>query len=253
MRTPIIAGNWKMNGTRQSVDDLLYQITQTQSFAPGRQLIVFPPAVFLEQTERALSGTEIGWGAQNFYPKPSGAFTGEISAPMLTDVGCRYVLVGHSERRTLFGETDVDVAEKFVVAIQSGLTPIVCVGETLEERQQGLTFEVLRRQMEALFQLEKGITMLVQAVIAYEPVWAIGTGLTADAQTAEEVHAKLRGWVAEYDRNIAESLRILYGGSLKRSNAAELFAMPNIDGGLIGGASLDAKEFIDIAQAYPLN
>lgn len=252
MRTPIIAGNWKMHGRRQMVDDLLYQIMKGAEFAPQVQLIVLPPAVYLEQTERLLAGSTIAWGGQNFYPKPSGAYTGEISAPMLADVGCRYVLVGHSERRTLFGETDMDVAIKYTVAIENGLTPIVCVGETLEQREKGLTFEVLRRQLEALFKADegRGVRKLIQAVIAYEPVWAIGTGLNADPETAEEVHSKLREWVAEYDEHVAKSLRILYGGSVKRDNAAALFAMPNIDGGLIGGASLSPQDFIDIAAAY---
>lgn len=254
MRTPIIAGNWKMHGNRQMVDDLLYQIMKGAEFAPQVQLIVFPPAVFLEQTERLLAGSTVAWGAQNFFPKDKGAYTGEISAPMLTDVGCRYVIVGHSERRSLFGETDAQVAEKYAVAVDNGLTPIICVGETLAERERGLTFEVLRRQMQAIFAAEEGsgIRKLIQAVIAYEPVWAIGTGLNADPETAEEVHAKLREWVAEYDPNVAKSLRILYGGSVKRDNAAGLFAMPNIDGGLIGGASLSPQDFIDIAQQYKI-
>lgn len=252
MRTPIIAGNWKMHGSRQSVDDLLFHLQTAAQFAPHVQLIVFPPAVFLEQTERLLAGGVMVWGGQNFYPEASGAFTGEVSASMLTDVGCRFVIVGHSERRNLFGETDEMVARKYQVAVESGLTPIVCVGESLQQREQGLTFTVLRQQLDVLFNVPGGITKLIQAVIAYEPVWAIGTGVNASPAQAQEVHATIRAWVADYDKDIAASLRIIYGGSVKRDNAAALFAMPDIDGGLVGGASLNAREFIDIAQAFPV-
>lgn len=248
MRTPILAGNWKMNGTRGTVDDLLLALSQNVHFVPHVQLVVFPPAVFMEQTERQLAGTEVAWGGQNFYPEPAGAFTGEVSAPMLADLGCRFVLVGHSERRKLFGESNELIARKFKAAIEAGLTPVLCIGETREEREQGITFDVLREQLAGIFALGDGATPLIQAVIAYEPVWAIGTGLVAEPEVVQEVHAAVRSWVAERDKNIAQSLRILYGGSLNRKNAASLLSLPDVDGGLVGGASLNALEFLDMAH-----
>lgn len=238
-----------MNGTRNSVIALLTELNVHASTLPHINLVVFPPAIFIEQTERLLAGSTVAWGAQNMYFAPSGAFTGELSAGMLCEFGCRYILIGHSERRALFAETDEQVARKYQAALQVGLTPIVCIGETIEEREKGLTYTVLRRQLDAIFSISDEIGHLSQAVIAYEPVWAIGTGLTAEPGMAQEVHAQIRAWVTEYDKTIAESLRILYGGSLKRDNAAALFAMPDIDGGLIGGASLNAAEFLDIARS----
>ncbi len=245
---PLIAGNWKMNGTRNSAAALLDAIKKGADEVSHADLAVFPPAIFLEQTERALQGTSIAWGGQNFYFEPFGAFTGELSSGMLCEFGCHYVLIGHSERRTLLGETDHVVQLKYQMALQTGLTPIVCIGETLEERKNHLTVHVLRRQLEAIFSISDETTHLHQSVVAYEPVWAIGTGLTAQPEMAQEVHAQIREWVAEYDKQAAENLRILYGGSLKKENAAALFAMPDINGGLIGGASLNAAEFLDIAR-----
>ncbi len=246
MRKSLIAGNWKMNGTCASVDALLRAISKGASDVPG-ELAVFPAFVFLERTRRLLAGGPVAWGGQNLAAQPSGAFTGEISAGMLRDFGCRYVLVGHSERRTLYNETNEIVAAKYQAALQEGLSPILCIGETLQERELGLTYNILRAQLDAIFNLVAGVKTLARAVIAYEPVWAIGTGLTAQPETAQEVHARIRSWVAEYDIKVAENLRILYGGSLKRDGAAALFAMPDVDGGLVGGASLNAEEFLDIA------
>lgn len=248
-RKPIIAGNWKMNGTRNSVQDLLTAIKNEAPTISNADLVVFPPTVFLEQTEHLLTGTSVAWGGQNLYFEPFGAFTGEISSGMLCEFGCRYVLVGHSERRSLLGETDRQVGLKYQAALQTGLTPVVCVGETLEERNSHLTYKVLRRQLDAIFLISDEIDHLHQMVIAYEPVWAIGTGLTAQPEVAQEIHAQIRDWVAEYNPKVAKELRILYGGSLKKDNAAALFAMPDIDGGLIGGASLNATEFLDIARS----
>ncbi len=248
MRKPLIAGNWKMNGTRNSVEALLTAIKAGAESLSKVDLAVFPPAIFLEQTERLLAGTSVNWGGQNFYHEPFGAFTGEISTGMLCDFGCRYALIGHSERRQFFGETDQAVGLKYQMALHTGLTPVVCIGETLEERENQLTYTVLRRQLDAVFSSSDETDHLHQLVVAYEPVWAIGTGLTAQPEMAQEVHAQIREWVAEYDQKAANTLRILYGGSLKKNNAASLFLMPDIDGGLIGGASLNATEFLDIAH-----
>jgi len=249
MRKPLIAGNWKMNGTRNSVETLLTALKAGITAIPHVDLAVLPPAIFIEQTERLLTGTPIAWGGQNFYYEPFGAFTGEVSSGMLCEFGCHYALVGHSERRQLFGETDEQVGLKYQMALHTGLTPIVCVGETLEERNNHLTYKVLRRQLDAIFASADETDHLRQLVVAYEPVWAIGTGLTAQPEMAQEVHAQIREWVAEYDQKAADGLRILYGGSVKKDNAAALFAMPDIDGGLIGGASLNATEFLDIANS----
>lgn len=248
MRKKLIAGNWKMHGSKAGVQTLLEELVQGSDRVHKAELAVFPPYVFLEQAQRILSGTKITWGAQNVAIEASGAFTGEISAGMLREFGCHYVLVGHSERRTLYGETNAIVAAKYQAAIAAELSPVVCVGETLQQREEGLTYDVLYAQLNAIFVSDNGVANLSQAVIAYEPVWAIGTGLTATPEMAQEVHAQIRRWVAEYDKTIAQNLRILYGGSVKRDNAAALLAMPDIDGGLIGGASLNAVEFLDIAD-----
>ncbi len=250
MRKPIIAGNWKMHGSQQTVRALLQAIQSGLTGSTGAEVVVFPPYVFLDQVQRELSAsTTIAWGGQNMSAHTQGAFTGEISGGMLREFACRYVLLGHSERRTLFGESNDLVAAKFQVAITAGLSPIVCLGESLAEREKGLTDAVVRGQLEAILAVDKGLALLAETVIAYEPVWAIGTGVTASPELAQEVHAKIRGWVAEYDKTIAQGLRILYGGSVKSDNAAALFAMPDIDGGLIGGASLNATEFLDIIKS----
>jgi triosephosphate isomerase len=199
-------------------------------------------------TQAELAGTVISWGGQNLSAEQSGAFTGEVAASMLTDFGCKYVIVGHSERRTLYGEDDSQVARKYAAARAAGLKPILCVGETLEERERGVTEEVVARQLDAVINLE-GVSALADGVIAYEPVWAIGTGVTATPEQAQEVHAFIRKRVGSRDMDVADNLRILYGGSMKPDNAAELIAKPDIDGGLIGGASLKAADFLAICKA----
>lgn len=236
-----------MHGSRESVQVLLEAIKKDCNAIREVQLAVFPPYVFLQQTQSLLQHSPIVWGAQNLSSEHVGAFTGEISADMLREFGCRYVLVGHSERRSLFAETSALVARKFQIAVTTGLSPILCLGETLAERTSGETYAVIREQLEAVLSLNDGVSLFKNALIAYEPVWAIGTGVTAPAEVAQEVHAKIREWIAECNKTIAQDLRILYGGSVKRDNAAALFSMPDIDGGLIGGASLNSEEFLDIA------
>jgi triosephosphate isomerase len=243
----LVAGNWKMHGTRASVADLLAQIKHNFVENAAAEMAVFPPFVFLEQTEYVLKNTAVKWGAQNLATETKGAFTGEVSVEMLCEFGCQYVLIGHSERRALYGETDAVVAKKFAIAQQASLCPILCIGETLEQRNNGSTQEIVSRQLDAVIK-HNGIQSLQNAVVAYEPVWAIGTGLTATPEQAQEVHAHIREQVAMHSASIAQQLRILYGGSLKAANAAALFMMPDIDGGLIGGASLDAKEFLQVYQ-----
>ena len=249
MRKPIVAGNWKMNGSKASIQSLLEAIKLGVEKLNNVELIVFPPFVYLAQVQHLLEKTSIAWGAQTMSEEARGAFTGEISADMLKDFGCEYVLIGHSERRILFGETDQDVAEKYIVALRAGLKPIICVGETLEERNAGTTSQVITRQLKSILSISPYSDALTQSIIAYEPVWAIGTGLAAKPEDAQKVHALIRKTIAEVDKGVAEQLRILYGGSVKRDNATALFAMPDIDGGLIGGASLDAPEFLGIAES----
>lgn len=248
MRRKLVAGNWKMNGSLESIRGLLQGIKEGAAQVAAVELAVFPPFVYLGLVEQQLSGTAIGWGTQNLSEHASGAYTGEVAGPMLKDFHCAYVIVGHSERRTLYGETDDLVARKFAAARKVGLKPILCVGETLEERDQGVTEAVVERQLKAVLDLE-GVEAFNDAVIAYEPVWAIGTGRTATPQQAQEVHAFIRAKLAERNSAVAAKARILYGGSMKAANAKELLAMADIDGGLIGGASLEAKEFLAIAQA----
>jgi len=246
----MVAGNWKMHGSRASISALLDGIIRGMDQAREVDTVVCPPFVYLAQVADQLAGCAVAWGAQNLCQVPeSGAYTGEISAAMLEDFDCRYVIVGHSERRNIYGENDALVAAKMVVARQATLTPIVCVGELLEERQGGNTETVVGRQLDALLKAEGGLDALRQAVLAYEPVWAIGTGMTATPQQAQEVHAFIRERVAQHDQALAQQLRILYGGSVKPDNAAELFTMSDIDGGLIGGASLQAGDFLAICRA----
>ncbi|MDT8388697.1 MAG: triose-phosphate isomerase, partial [Thiogranum sp.] len=212
------------------------------------RIAVCPPFVYIPLVSELLSESKIAWGSQDISDQESGAFTGEVSGPMLTDFGCSYAIVGHSERRALYAEDDAFTARKFAAARRPGLTPILCVGESLEERDAGITEDVVARQLDAVIDLE-GIAALGDAVIAYEPVWAIGTGKTASPQQAQDVHAFIRGKLAGLDQGIADKVQILYGGSVKGSNAAELFAMQDIDGGLIGGASLQADDFLAICRA----
>lgn len=247
MRQKLIAGNWKMNGSQESADHLLKSIKARADEVKQAELAVFPPYVFLEKTAEILSDTPIAWGAQNVSHEDNGAFTGEISAQMLTDYGCRYVIVGHSERRTLYKESNETVAAKFMTALRCGLRPILCVGETLAQRESGVTQQVVSDQLAAVLALAKNPTELSQTVIAYEPIWAIGTGRQASPEQAQEVHQAIRTQCRSMDKWLGDQMRILYGGSVKPDNAAGLFAMPDIDGALVGGASLDADKFIDIA------
>ena len=246
MRSSLIAGNWKMNGSLQSVIELVEAIVAGDS--GNANLAVCPPAIFLMKVGGMLADSRIALGAQNVCDQESGAFTGEISAAMLRESGCRYAIVGHSERRSLYGESDQLVAARFAMAISAGLTPILCVGETLDERDQGVTEAVVARQLDAVLETS-GINGIRQAVIAYEPVWAIGTGVVATPEQAQAVHAFIRARLAETDDAVAQQVQILYGGSMNPSNAAELLSQTDIDGGLIGGASLKAADFLAIAQA----
>ena len=248
-RTPLVAGNWKMHGTGAENAALIDGIKGGMAGFAGVRVLVCPPHVFLADVARMLAGTEIALGAQDVSDRTgTGAYTGEISGAMLGDVGCRYAIVGHSERRALYGDTNERVAEKFVAAQASGLVPILCVGETLEQREQEQTERIVAAQVRAVLDTA-GVGAFADAVIAYEPVWAIGTGLTASPDQAQEVHAQIRGMIAALDATIASQLTVLYGGSVKGANAAELFAMQDIDGGLIGGASLKHEEFLAICRA----
>ncbi len=247
MRRKFVAGNWKMNGSKSSIRRLLDDL-KSGSASLACDIAVCPPAIYIPYVSELLQGTKIQIGAQNVADQDLGAYTGEISSDMLKENGCRYALVGHSERRALYGESDDLVAKRFAAARRKGIIPILCVGESLAEREAGDTEKVIGRQLDAVIKLE-GIESLAQAVLAYEPVWAIGTGKTASPAQAQEVHAFIRTKLAGLNAKIADQLIIQYGGSVKGSNAAELFAMPDIDGGLIGGASLTADEFLAIAKA----
>jgi len=248
MRQSLVVGNWKMNGSKESIQTLLAAVKQGLGDDVKTQVGVCPPFIYIPYVSELLKDSQIAWGAQNVSQQNSGAFTGETEINMLADFGCTYVIVGHSERRSLYGESDSLVAEKFAKTQSIGLTPILCVGELLEEREAGNTEQVVARQLDAVID-SQGVEVLEKAVIAYEPVWAIGTGKTATPQQAQDVHAFIRQRIAEKNAAIAEKVQILYGGSVKGANAKELFAMTDIDGGLIGGASLKADEFVTICQA----
>jgi triosephosphate isomerase len=246
MRPSLIAGNWKMNGDMQSVIELVEGIKAGD--AGKAQLTVCPPSIFLMKVGGMLADSGVALGAQNVCDQASGAFTGEISAEMLKQSGCRYAIVGHSERRALYMESDELVAARCAMAVESGLTPILCVGETLQERDQGMTEQVVARQLDAVIG-SKGMSVMAHAVIAYEPVWAIGTGKVATPAQAQAVHAFIRGKLAAIDVSVADKIQILYGGSMNPANASELLSQPDIDGGLIGGAALKAADFLAIAQS----
>ena len=248
MRVKLVAGNWKMNGNLASNQALLQALVPALSPIPGVTCAVCAPFPYLFQLRQALRGSGIGWGAQDLCQFDDGAYTGGVSAAMLADFGCRYVIVGHSERRGVFGEADNIIAIKFAQALKAGLTPILCVGETLAERESGVTEGTIARQLDAVV-AHAGVRALAQAVVAYEPVWAIGTGKTAMPDQAQAVHAFIRGRVAARDAATGAGMSILYGGSVKAANAARLFSMPDIDGGLIGGASLIVEEFAAICRA----
>ena len=248
MRRPLIAGNWKMHGSRAENAELIEAMLLGLPDQTPFDIAVCPPFVYLWEVGRLLKASSIALGAQSVCAEQVGAFTGEASAAMLKDVGCKYVIVGHSERRAIYKEDDALVARKFLAVQAQGLIPILCVGETLEERERGQTMQVVSRQLTAVLDLA-GVAALRTAVIAYEPVWAIGTGKNATPEQAQEVHAHIRNAIAARDAKIAAGVRILYGGSVKAANARELFAMPDVDGGLVGGASLKADEFLKICAA----
>ena len=248
MRGRLVAGNWKMHGSLAANQRLLEGLKAGLGAAGRAAYAVCPPYPYLAQVQSVLTGSPIAWGGQNLSQHAQGAYTGEVSGAMLREFGCQYVLVGHSERRALYGETDKLVADKFQAAQGAGLTPILCLGETLQEREGGVTEIVVGRQLAAVLDTS-GVGALANAVLAYEPVWAIGTGRTATPEQAQAVHAFIRGVVARRDAKLAAGLTVLYGGSVKAGNAKELFAMPDIDGGLIGGAALVIEDFIAICRA----
>jgi triosephosphate isomerase (TIM) len=248
MRRPMVAGNWKMHGSRASNQSLLAELDSYVRPDWPIDVVVFPPYVYIADAARLLEDGCIMVGAQDVCAESGGAFTGQVGAAMLKDVGCRFVIVGHSERRRWYHEDDALVARKFAAALTGGLTPVLCVGETLEEREAHQTEAVVGRQVDAVIAMH-GVGGFAGAVLAYEPVWAIGTGRTASPEQAQAVHAFLRNRIHAHDAKMAAHLRILYGGSVKAGNAAELFAMPDVDGGLVGGASLSADEFRQICAA----
>jgi triosephosphate isomerase len=248
LRRPLVAGNWKMHGSRAEAERLAGGLIAQGAGTGMAEVVVCPPFVHLAAVGRMLAGSRIALGAQDVCAEEPGAHTGEIAASMLADIGCRHVIVGHSERRAMYGEGDALVARKFQAAQRHGLIPILCVGETLAERDSGATESVVLRQLDTVL-AAAGAGAFAGAVVAYEPVWAIGTGRTATPEQAQEVHALVRGRIGQKDGRIAASLRVLYGGSVKAGNALELFAMPDVDGGLIGGASLKAEEFVAICRA----
>jgi triosephosphate isomerase (TIM) len=246
MRRPFIAGNWKMNTNRASAVALAEAVAKQAASLEGVDLAVCPPSCYLDAVGRAIAGSKVALGAQNMYHEKDGAFTGELSAAMLCDLGCKYVILGHSERRHILGETDAAINKKVYAALAARLTPIVCVGELLSEREAGQTLAVIQSQFDGSL---AGLSaeQMATIVIAYEPVWAIGTGKVATPQQAEDVHLGLRKIIRErYNSSIADSVRLQYGGSVKPDNAAELLKQPDIDGALVGGASLKADQFLGI-------
>ena len=248
MREFLVAGNWKMNGSTAASEALVSGIVAGVPEGSGFRLLVCPPFPYLASVAKLVAGSKVALGAQNVSEHEAGAFTGETSPSMLKDVGCDYVIVGHSERRAIYGETSVQVAAKFQAALAAGLIPILCVGETLEEREAGTTERVIDEQLDAVLDTA-GVESFTSAVIAYEPVWAIGTGMTATPEQAQDVHRHIRARLAGQNADLAEKVQILYGGSMKGENAPGLLSMPDIDGGLIGGASLKASSFLAIAEA----
>ncbi|MGE8219422.1 MAG: triose-phosphate isomerase [Stenotrophomonas acidaminiphila] len=247
MRRTIVAGNWKLHGSRQFATELVGQVAAGLPLQ-GVELVILPPLPYLGDLVEDFEGTALAFGSQDVSSNEKGAYTGEVSAAMLVDVGARYGLIGHSERRQYHHESSALVARKFVAAVHAGLVPVLCVGETLEQREAGQTEQVIAAQLAPVLELA-GVDAFAGAVVAYEPVWAIGTGRTASPEQAQAVHAFIRGEVAGRDARIADSLPILYGGSVKPDNAAELFSQPDVDGGLVGGASLVAADFLAIARA----
>ncbi|MBW9247818.1 MAG: triose-phosphate isomerase [Acidithiobacillus ferriphilus] len=252
MRPIMVAGNWKMNGLSADAVHLTQAILHAEMEPMRPEVVIFPPFTLLHAVSQEAKSSALRWGGQNLFWEASGAYTGEISGAMLRDMGCRYVLIGHSERRQIFAESDAQVAQKVKMALLSGLTPVVCVGETEVERAQGATEAVIHRQVEAILPLLNLEASQPNMIIAYEPIWAIGTGLSASPEQAQAVHAFIRGLVAAYSTQLAKRLLLLYGGSVKGNNAAALFDQADIDGGLVGGASLQVGEFIQICRAAEL-
>lgn len=249
MRTPLIAGNWKMHGSREQVRALLSALLPLAPSYDSVEFAVMPPAVFLPQVASMLSGSVVRYGAQDVSDEAAGAFTGEIAADMLAELGCQYVIVGHSERRARHGETNACVARKSMAAWAADLIPVICVGETLAQREADETLHIVEQQLAAVLTLADNLPSLPQMVVAYEPVWAIGTGKVATPEQAQAVHEAIRKQLHAKDAVLASETRILYGGSVKPSNAKALFEMPDIDGALVGGASLVAEQFIQIGAS----
>lgn len=248
MRKILVAGNWKLNGSLANTESLIGGILSGMDKVNAADVAICPPFPYLSKAQSLLAGSAVKLGSQDVSDQEGGAFTGEVSASMLAEFDCHYAIVGHSERRSLFAEDDDFTARKFAAAQKAGLVPILCVGELLEEREQGITEDVVARQLDAVLKLS-GAGSLANAVIAYEPVWAIGTGMTATPEQAQAVHEFIRGRIAAEDAAVAEKVQILYGGSVNAGNAAELFGKADIDGGLIGGASLKAEDFLGICTA----
>ncbi len=247
-RNPLVAGNWKMNKTCAEATQFCRELKARLGAAPGPEVVLFPPFTALPAVAQELTGSGVNWGGQNLHWEESGAYTGEVSGRFLADLGCRYVLVGHSERRALFGETDETCRRKVRAAVRSGLVPVLCCGESLAEREAGYTLSIIQAQLDAaLAGAAEG-----PLVVAYEPVWAIGTGRNATPEQAQEVHAFVRAWLGErFGDSYASQVRILYGGSVKPDNASALLTQPDIDGALVGGASLDVDSFIELVRASP--
>jgi len=254
VRKTLVAGNWKLNGSKASITELLKGILSgmPNDVTPDTQVAVCVPYIYISYIrdilEKENAASMIQLGSEDISKYESGAYTGEISGLMLKDFSCEYSIVGHSERRTLFSETDLDIAKKFALSQKHGIKPILCVGELLEDRERGITEEVIGRQLDVVINLV-GVESFVESVIAYEPVWAIGTGVTASSEQAQNVHKFIRNKIAQINQDVAEKVQIIYGGSVNATNANKLFAMPDVDGGLIGGASLEAKSFLAICRA----
>ncbi len=248
MRRTLIAGNWKMNGSLESINKLMKGLTDGISSITNADMAICPPAVYLMKVGALIGDSGISLGSQNICDQESGAFTGELAPSMLKEAGCKYAIIGHSERRALYGESDALIANRFAMSVKSGITPILCIGETLEERESGVTEDVVSRQLDAVINQE-GIAAIADCVIAYEPVWAIGTGKVATPEQAQSVHAFIRSKLAKQDANVAAQVQILYGGSMNAGNASDLLSQEDIDGGLIGGASLKAEDFLAIGKS----
>lgn len=248
MKQSLIIGNWKMNGSLIENEKLLKTITTSLIFSEKVNVVVCPPFVYMTQVSQLLSQSKIKLGAQNVSAFEHGAYTGEISVAMLNELNCSYVLLGHSERRSIYHESNTQVADKFSAAVGAKITPVLCVGETLTQRQNDETFLIISAQIKTVIE-QVGIQAFSQAVIAYEPVWAIGTGETASPEQVQTIHSKIRNQLAEYDVTVAKKISIIYGGSVNENNAKALFAQQDVDGALVGGASLNAASFINICQA----